>query len=125
MRMKIFLVSGNEDLFGNLGMDPTDEDHIYVGYANDVYESPDAGQTWNILATVEGNWCISTCKLNADRLYAAGSNSGFARLHRIEAGTETILHNALVEEGFVNSKITDIEVSTTNSDNVYISSCRV
>ncbi len=115
-------LSGNEDFFGNLGMDPIDEDHIYVGYDDDVFESPDAGQTWNILASVEGNWCIATCKSNADRLYAAGSNSGFARLHRIDSGNETILHNSLVAEGFVNSKITDIEVSTTNSDNVYISS---
>ncbi len=115
-------VPGNEDYFGNLGMDPTDEDHIYVGYDDDVFESPDAGQTWNILASVDGNWCISTCKSNANRLYAAGSNSGFARLHRIDSGNETILHNSLVEEGFVNSKITDIEVSPTNSDNVYISS---
>lgn len=115
-------VAGNDDYFGNLGMDPTDEDHIYVGYDDDVFESHDAGQTWNILASVEGNWCIATCKSNANRLYAAGSNNGNARLHRIDSGNEAILHNSLIEEGFVNSKITDIEVSPTNSENVYISS---
>jgi hypothetical protein len=112
-----------EEFFGNLAMDPTDEDHIYVGYS-DLYESFDAGDSWEILSTRNASWCVATCKSNADRLYFAGpGGSNISTFTRFEDGIETFLTGRLIEAGFVDGlKITDIEVSTTNSNNVYVSS---
>lgn len=112
-----------DEFFGNLGMSPTAEDHIFVGYPSGLFESENAGDDWVTFSGFPANWCIATCKSNANRLYAAGKiETTYLYRYSISTGDEIFLMNALADAGFVDSKITDIEVSTTNSDNVYVSS---
>lgn len=115
-------VPGNENFFGNLGMDPSDEDHIYVGYREYVYETYDAGSNWELLSTRPANWALSTCRNNSNRIYIAGRNEGNGKMFRLVGFNEFELTGNLIDVGYnTNNKITDIEVWNSNFNHVYIS----
>lgn len=115
-------VPGNTAFFGNLAMDPTNEDHIYVGYPQAVFHSFDAGESWTTKSSKAGNWAISTCWTNANRIYFAGRscNNCSKEFTRMDGSSSFNLMPGLFAEGYMGNKITDIEVSRTNSENVYI-----
>lgn len=116
-------VSNNEDFFGNLAMNPMNEDELFVGYRNSVYRTLDAGVGWTSLGNMPGNWCLSTCPSNENRIYAAGANSNHSGgIRRWDSGTWTDLTGNLINTGYSSSlKITDIEVYISGSNSVYIS----
>ncbi|HZV69016.1 MAG TPA: hypothetical protein VFG10_05705 [Saprospiraceae bacterium] len=125
--------------FGNLEMNPTEEDYIYIGYSDAVWYSNDQGDSWEtsgIRNTLDsgvpkGDWCIQTCPSNSSRMYAAGSGSIW-RVDDIDfddpaTGTSTNLRSQLTTDGFpTNSagtmlrKITDILVHPSNSLKIWI-----
>lgn len=111
---------GNTNFFGNLAMSPEAEDQIYVGYTAGLFMSVDAGDTWNMLSSSSANGCVSTCKSNADRIYFSGGST--LKKYTISTDIETSLSPSLIDSGFVSGlKITDIEVSSSNANNFYIS----
>jgi hypothetical protein len=113
-------VPGNIQFFGNLAMSPVEEDKIYVGYQNGVYRSTDAGSNWNNIGA-SGNWCISTCRTNDNRVYAAGTGIAGQRLFRMDLATFAIT-NITPPAPYDNAlKITDIEVNPTSANDIWIS----
>jgi hypothetical protein len=118
----IGISTNNSQYFGNLAMSPVDEDKIYVGYRNGVYGSLNAGSFWGNYGA-SGNWCISNCRNNDNRIYAAGDGSGSSRLFRMDfVSTVTNITNITPPAPYnINLKITDIDVNPTNSSNLWVS----
>jgi hypothetical protein len=113
-------IPGNTQFFGNLAMSPVNEDEIYVGYQDGVYKSFDAGSNWGIIGS-SGNWCISTCRSDQYRVYAAGTGIAGQRLFRINAATSVTTNITPPAPYDINLKITDIDVNPLDANIVYIS----
>jgi hypothetical protein len=121
-----FSVPNNISFFGNLAMAPNDKDKLYVGYYQAVFLRNPTVTTgthagWDSLGTVSGNWCISTCRNNANILYAAGSGISGQRLFRMNVSTNTTTFITPPAPYNINLKITDIDVNPTNSNELWIS----
>jgi photosystem II stability/assembly factor-like uncharacterized protein len=118
---------GFDEYFPNIDMCPNDEDIIYAGMSR-INVSLNRGDDWftpsindaNLL-DASGNWCIATCPSNPSVVYAAGNRGNGGNIYRVvSANTE----NANVDrKGFAaarDEKITDIEVSSSNHNVVWI-----
>jgi photosystem II stability/assembly factor-like uncharacterized protein len=113
-------VPSNTQFFANLAMSPVLEDKIYAGYQNGIWRSFDAGSNWGNIGA-SANWCISTCRNDDNRIYAAGDGIANVRLYRYDLNLST-LTNITPPSPYVNTlKITDIDVNPTNSNDVWIS----
>lgn len=110
-----------KNFFGNLAMDPMDENIIYVGYQIGLYRSTNAGDDWTSIGTQPSNWSISTCPSDPDIIYVAGatsSNNGLIQKYNAP-NWEPINNPPSPYTGSL--KITDIEVDPLISDLVHIS----
>lgn len=107
-------VPGNPDFFGNLAIDPSNEEHIYIGYPASVYESNNKGANWTAIGA-SGGWCIEMCPSNAAKFYTAGAGGMWRRNN----GAWTAI---TPPAPYVNTlKITDIHVLPNSEDNLVIS----
>jgi hypothetical protein len=118
-------VPNNKSFFGNLALAPNDTNKLYVGYQQAVYiRNPlqlSSPVGWDSIGTISGNWCISTCRSNSNRLYAAGTGILGRRLFKMDVST-TVVSNITPPAPYNNAlKITDIEVNPTNADEFWIS----
>jgi hypothetical protein len=119
-------IQNNINFFGNLALSPNNKDKLYAGYHQAVYvRNPDVitgtHPGWDSLGTVSGNWCISTCRSNSNKLYSAGTGISNQRLFRMEVALNSTTYITPPAPYNINLKITDIEVNSTNSDELWIS----
>ena len=115
---------GNMSFFGNLAMSPLYEDKIYVGYPQGLYRSENAGEDWTIMPYDPANWAVSSCPSNDNVVYYAGNSGNLSFISRNVAGNgqSQPIGNALQTAGYISPlKITDIDVSNTNHNVVYVS----
>jgi photosystem II stability/assembly factor-like uncharacterized protein len=119
---------GNEEYFPNLDMCPNDEDIIYAGLSR-LQISLNRGDDWYGAysgdggMSAPGNWAIATCPSNPAYIYAAGirADEEEGNFYRV-SGANTDLAKTEIR-GFNQSfseKITDIAVSATNHNVVWI-----
>ncbi len=110
-----------KNFFGNLAMDPMDENIIYVGYQIGLFRSTNAGDDWTSIGTQPSNWSISTCPSDPDIVYVAGAtNTNNGLIQKYNAPNWEPINNP--PSPYTGSlKITDIEVDPLISDLVYIS----
>ncbi len=115
-------VEGNTSFFGNLGMSPSNEERIYVGYSQGTYFSNDAGSNWTLAAAANprpGNWCLAVARSNGN-VYTAGRNGNIAGLYKYP--DENTAVNISPPAPYVNTlKITDIDIHPLDANIVYIS----
>jgi hypothetical protein len=116
-------VPGNTSFFGNLAMNPEDEDVIYVGYSQRLYISYNRGSDWDSLGGLNAaNWCLAVSRYHGGvlvgRPYAAGSNGSVAGLFKYTPNAVNITPPAPYTTAL---KITDIDIDPLNYDIVYIS----
>jgi hypothetical protein len=118
-------VPNNKSFFGNLALAPNDANKLYVGYQQAVYiRNPlqlSSPVGWDSIGTISGNWCISTCRNDANILYAAGSGISGQRLFRMNVSTNTTTSITPPAPYNINLKITDIDVNPTNANELWIS----
>jgi len=116
-------VPGNTEFFANLAMSPVDEDDIYAGYSHGLYYSTNSGSDWSQISSLPANWCISTCRSNVNIVYYAGHNNAWGtRLSKRNGSSNSGITTALVNAGYsTNLKITDIDVSRTDHNKMYVS----
>jgi hypothetical protein len=112
-------LAGNNNFFGNLAMDPFDEDIVYVGYPQGVFKSTSGGGGW-VSTGGSGNWCIATGR-NVGRVYAAGSGITGQRLFRLQGNASAFTNITPPLPYNINLKITDIDVDPVNANTLYIS----
>lgn len=120
-------VPGNTSFFGNLAIDPFNENSIYVGYNQAIYKSFDKGSNWIALSNgtnteFPGNWCISP---SGSSIIAAGSSNGNwgngLRKYNSINGIENFTPQ-LIQAGYDDDlKITDIDINQNNLNGIYIS----
>ena len=124
---------GIDEYFPNLAMCPTDEDILFAGYSK-LFISYDRGEDWYSFYNnggsgyyVPGNWSLSTCPTNIQRIYAAGKNDDIEGLFRVDnmitqPAAPTDLTTFLENAGYPTShpKITDIAVSHNGSNTVWV-----
>jgi photosystem II stability/assembly factor-like uncharacterized protein len=113
-------VPDNNNFFGNLAMDPFDENIVYVGYPQGVFKSTSGGGGWNSVGG-SGNWCVATGR-NVSRVYAAGNGIANQSLFRLLGNPGAVFTNITPPPPYnINLKITDIDVDPLNANTLYIS----
>ncbi|MEO6541496.1 MAG: hypothetical protein ABIN74_10910, partial [Ferruginibacter sp.] len=117
-----------DEFFPNLAMCPTNEDILFAGYSK-LFFSYNRGSDWDYYYDnypIPGNWSLSTCPTNVQRIYAAGINDYTEGLFRIDnlftTANATNLSFSLEDAGYPSShpKITDIAVSPNGSNIIWV-----
>jgi len=113
-----------KEFFGKLAMSPEDEADIYAGYSHGLYFSSNRGTSWTEIS--EGrpaDWCLSTCRSNPNVVYIAGDNINWAgNLYKRDNGIWSDLTGNLNAQGYSTYlKITDIDVSRSDHNSMFIS----
>ena len=114
----------NTEFFGNLAMSPTDEDKIYVGYQQGLYRSLNAGDDWLFLGNKPANWAVSSCQTSDNVVYHSGTNNNATGIFKYIAGFTSSSDRTpgLTSVGYtLGLKITDIDVSLSDHNIVYLS----
>ena len=108
--------------YPTVAVHPTTSTTAYCGYTS-VFKTTNTGVDWTNKGA-NGSWCITTCPSNSTRVYAAGGsngylndNSGAVRRSDNSGDNWTIVFSS-ADATF--NKITCVAVSTTNSNNVWV-----
>lgn len=125
--------NGIDEYFPLLAMHPTNENILYAGYSRLFISQANIVRIWKPFMfdrdTIQGQWALTTCPSNGNRVYAAGikDDKSNPNLWRIDDATTdlpqvTRLSNNIPYPLLWNysDKITDIAVSPINSNFVTI-----
>ncbi len=109
----------NTSFFPVIAADPVSDNTVYLAAGTPgIWKSLDGGAVWTPLLNQAIQQSICTCPNNSNRVYVTGTGSIF---RTDNGGSNWTPGNLAANPGFINNgQITDINVCSTNSDFVYV-----